>query len=125
MENIKNNNFFGSIAKGVGVSFIFTIITLSIFSCLLVYTNLSENLIQPVVIGITAISIFLGAFISNRKMRKNGILNGILIGVIYIGLIYIISSVVNNNFSISIGTIIMILLGILGGATGGIIGINI
>lgn len=125
MEKSLDNNFFINIFKGVGVAFAFTFISLTIFSGLLVYTNISENLIQPVVIGVTGISILLGGFFANRKMTKNGIVNGILVGAIYICLIYIISSVIKNNFSINIGTIIMMLLGVVGGGIGGIIGINI
>jgi len=115
-----------SILKGVGFAFLFTIIALSIFSCLLVFTNMSENLMQPVVIGITGISILIGGFTATRKKNKNGIINGILVGVMYIGLIYIISSIVKGgDFAINLGSIIMITIGIIGGAIGGIIGVNI
>ncbi len=126
MEGSINNNFVLSILKGVGIAFLFTIIALSVFACLLVFTNLSENLMQPVVIGVTGVSILLGSFISNRKMNKNGIINGILVGVVYIGLIYIVSSVVSGgNFGLSIGAIIMVTIGIICGAVGGIIGVNL
>ena len=114
------------IIKGVGISIIITLIGLTAFSLLLVYTNLSENLIQPVVIVITAISIFLGSFLVNRKKESKGILNGAIIGILYIAIIYTISSIVNNmDFSLNFGSIIMIAIGIIGGAIGGIIGVNV
>lgn len=126
MESSVNNNFFVSILKGVGIAILFTIIALSIFSCLLVFTSMSENLMQPVVIGVTGISILIGSFIANRKMKKNGIINGILVGVLYILTIYIISSIVNGgDFGLNLGSIIMMTIGIIGGAIGGIIGVNI
>ena len=126
MERVESNNFFASIFKGVGISLIFTIIALSIFACLLVFTNLSENLMQLVVIVVTGISILMGSCIANRKMTKNGIVNGIAIGGIYILAIYIISSIVNDgNFSLNLGSVIMMATGIIGGAIGGIIGVNI
>ena len=104
----------------------FTLICLTIFSALLTYTNLSESLIQPVVISVTGISILVGSFFATRKVGKNGIIKGVLVGLIYILLIYVISSVVNGgNFALTIGSIIMILIGILCGAIGGIIGVNI
>ncbi len=126
MEIFENNNVFFKIIKGVGISFAFTLICLTIFSALLTYTSLSENLIQPVVISVTGISILAGSFFSTRKVEKNGILKGITVGLIYIVLIYFISSIVNNgNFSLNLGSIIMILAGIICGAIGGIIGVNI
>ena len=126
MEVFENNNVFIKILKGVGISFAFTLISLTIFSALLTYTNLSESLIQPVVISVTGISILAGSFFATRKVGKNGIIKGIGVGLIYILLIYLISSIVNGgNFALTMGSIIMILIGILCGAIGGIIGVNI
>ena len=126
METFEKNNVIFKIFKGVGISIAFTLICLTIFSALLTYTNLSESLIQPVVISVTGISILVGSFFATRKVEKNGIIKGVSVGLIYILLIYIVSSVVNGgNFALTIGSIIMILIGILCGAIGGIIGVNI
>lgn len=126
MESFDNNNVFLKILKGVGISVLFTLICLTFFSALLTYTNLSESLIQPVVISVTGISILVGSFFATRKINKNGIIKGVSVGLIYILLIYVISSVVNGgNFAVTIGSVIMILVGILCGVIGGIIGINI
>ena len=126
METFEKNNVILKIFKGVRISIAFTLICLTIFSALLTYTNLSESLIQPVVISVTGISILVGSFFATRKVEKNGIIKGVSVGLIYILLIYIVSSVVNGgNFALTIGSIIMILIGILCGAIGGIIGVNI
>ena len=126
MESFEKNNMFFKIIKGVGISILFTLICLTIFSALLTYTNLSENLIQPVVISVAGISILAGSFFATRKVGKNGIIKGIAVGLIYILLIYLTSSIVNGgSFSLTIGSIIMILIGILCEAIGGIIGVNI
>ena len=126
MEGFEKNNISIKILKGVGISFAFTLICLTVFSALLTYTSLSESLIQPVVISVTGISILAGSFFATRKVGKNGIIKGIAVGLIYILLIYLISSIVNRgNFAFTIGSIIMILIGILCGAIGGIIGVNI
>ena len=126
MESFGKNHVFIKILKGVGISFAFTLISLTIFSALLTYTSLSESLIQPVVISVTGISILVGSFFATRKVGKNGIIKGIGVGLIYILLIYLISSIVNGgNFALTMGSVIMILIGILCGAIGGIIGVNI
>lgn len=126
METFEKNNVFLKILKGVGISIAFTLICLTIFSALLTYTNLSESLIQPVVISVTGISILLGSFFAARKVGKNVIIKGVSVGLIYILLIYVISSVANGgSFALTIGSIIMFLIGILCGAIGGIIGVNI
>lgn len=123
MENNISNNFV-SIIKGVAISIISTIILLFIFSILLTYTNISESLITTVIIVVTAISIFIGSTIANIKMKKNGLLNGALIGGIYLMSMYILSSIISKNFSITIQSFIMIIAGMICGMFGGVMGIN-
>ena len=99
-----------NILKGVSISIVFTLICLFIFSFLLVYTNISEALMGPVVIVITGISILLGSSIGNRKATKNGILNGALVGGLYMLVIYLFSSISNDiNFTLNLQSIIMII----------------
>lgn len=121
-ENISKK--FINIIKGVIISLITTLVLLFIFSIVLTYTNVSENLITPVIIVVTAISIFIGSTIANMKIKRNGLVNGALIGGIYLISLYILSGIINNNFSISVQSIIMITAGMVCGMFGGILGIN-
>lgn len=113
-----------NIAKGVGISLLSTFVLLVIFASLLTYTQISETIINPVIIVITAISILIGSSIGNIKIKKNGLLNGALIGGIYILTIYLISSILNWKFGLEIQSIIMIVIGMVFGILGGIIGVN-
>ena len=123
MEGRISGNFT-NIIKGTIISIIFTLIFLFIYSLILTYTNISESLTNPVIIVITAISIFIGSSIANLKMQKNGILNGALIGGLYLISIYLLSSIINKNFGISMQTIIIIVAGMICGIIGGILGVN-
>ena len=113
-----------NIFKGIGISMIFTAICLLIFSVLLTFTNISENTITPVIIVVTAISILIGSSIGNTKIKKNGILNGAIVGGGYILILYLISSILNVRFNLNIQSVIMIVVGIVFGILGGIIGVN-
>lgn len=113
-----------NIMKGVIISIIFTLIFLLVFSIILTYTSISETFITPVIIVITAISIFIGSSIGNIKMKKNGLLNGALIGGIYLLSIYVLSGITSQNFSLSAPSIIIIISGMICGMFGGIIGVN-
>ena len=114
----------GEILKGVIISIIFTLVFLFIFSVILTYTSISEKFITPTIIVITAISIFIGSSIANIKMKKNGLINGALIGGIYLLSIYLLSGIINQNFTLSIASIIIIIAGMTCGMFGGIIGVN-
>lgn len=119
MENTITN-----IAKGVGIALITSFLLLLIFAILLTYTQISENIINPVIIIVTAISILIGSSIGNIKLQKNGLVNGALIGGIYMLTIYLISSILNWKFGLEIQSIIMIIVGMVFGILGGIIGVN-
>ena len=58
------------------------------------------------------------------KIRKNGLINGGIIGGAYILIIYLISSILNWKFGLEIQSIIMIVIGMIFGILGGIIGVN-
>ncbi len=124
MEIFENKNPIIGIIKGTLISFLVTLIALTVFSVLLVYTDLSEDTIKPVIITVTGISILIGSSIGTRKIRKNGLITGGGIGAIYILIIFCISSIMNSSFSLNLVSAIMIGVGIVGGVLGGIIGVN-
>lgn len=124
-KGLRKNSKSLNIIKGSIISIVITLIGLIIFSIILANTNISENIMLPVVTSIAAISILVGSIISISKIEKKGILNGALVGLIYILVIYILSSIVNGKFEININSIILIVTSIIAGMLGGVIGVNI
>ncbi len=112
------------IIKGSIVSIGITLIALVLFACFLTYTSLSENTIPAVTIVITIISILIGSSLCMVTVKRNGIVNGAFIGLIYILVIYLLSSIIEGEFSLNTYSIIMIIGSIFSGALGGIIGVN-
>lgn len=128
MENLDKNEVmqnFIRIIKGSVAAIIITLILLFIFAAILTYTNIQEGVISPVIIIITAISILIGSSISTMKIKKMGLINGALVGLIYILTIYLISSITGSGFNLQIQTIIMMVASIVAGMIGGIIGVNL
>lgn len=124
-KNTGKNSKFLNIIKGSIIAIIITVVGLVIFSIILTNTNVSENVMMPVITVITAISILIGSIISVSRIEKKGILNGALVGLIYITAIYLLSSIINGSFIININSIILIIAAIFAGMLGGIIGVNI
>ena len=112
------------IIKGSIIALILTIIMLTIYAALLANTNISENTMVPVLIGITGVSILIGSSIISTNIKKNGIINGALVGLIYILSIYLLSSILTGIFLLNINSIILIIVCILTGMIGGIVGVN-
>lgn len=125
MNKIKlNNNNIIKVIKGSIISFLVSVILLFIFASLLVYTSLQETTIKPVVIIISIISILIGSSLSSIKIKKNGIINGALVGLIYILTIYILSSISLIGFNLNLYSIIMMIGATVSGMIGGVIGVN-
>lgn len=118
-----NNNFI-KIITGSGVAISISIILLLILAISLAYTNVPESIIAPSIIVISAFSILIGSFLSSMKIRKQGIINGGIVGVTYIITLYLLSSLVQQDFGVNIYAIIMIVCSIVAGCFGGILGVN-
>ena len=126
LDNLKDSS--KSILKIIKWSLISIIISatlLTIYAAILAYTNISENTIIPVLFTITGISILIGSVMSSKTIKKQGILNGGLVGGIYVIVLYLISSIFTGNFSLDIHSILMIVIGVISGMVGGIVGVNL
>lgn len=110
--------------KNLLLSILISLILIAILSVVMSNTSMNDNLLNPIVIGIVTFSLLIGAFNMSRSKKEKGIVFGSLLGIVYVFILYLISSIVLMNFSLSISSIFFILLGILGGAVGGILGVN-
>lgn len=124
IEDISKDKSSIKIIKGTVISIILSLILLTIYAALLSYTSISENTMVPVIITITGISILIGSSISSMHIKKQGMLNGALVGLIYMLTIYILSSIFLSSFELTVNSIIMIAVGIGTGMIGGVIGVN-
>lgn len=95
-----------------------------VLSILLTYTDLEEKIIRPSIIGIISLSLAIGGFRISREKKEKGLISGAILGIIYIVILYLISSLLNMELSISIYSIFMIFLGIISSIVGGILGVN-
>ena len=123
-ENSTHSNNIIKILKGSILAIVISIILLVIFAIVLTYTNFNENMTPTVIIIITAISILIGSQITTSSIKKNGILNGIVVGLIYVLFLYLMSSTISKNFSLNNYAIIMIAVSVAIGGLGGVIGVN-
>lgn len=126
VENTEVGNKIIKIGKGILISIILTLILLFVFSAVLTYSdNIPETTIPTVILIITGVSILIGSSISTIKLKKNGIINGGIIGGVYISLLYILSSILEKGFEFNTYSVIIIAISILAGMIGGIVGVNI
>ena len=112
------------VLKGSILAIGISLVLLIVYSGLLTYTKLGEGTIPAFVIIITSMSILISSIISNTTVKKNGLTNGAFVGLIYMMVFYLISSIISGNFGLTTYSLILIIASILSGGIGGIVGVN-
>jgi putative membrane protein (TIGR04086 family) len=114
-----------AILKSSIIAIIMTLVCFAIFAIIIKVADLQETIIAPVVQVIRTLSIAFGGMLAAKSSKKLGWLKGGITGIVYVLLAFMISSMFGG--SIFMGSVIFsdILLGIIAGAVGGIIGVNV
>ena len=113
------------IIKGVLVALAISLVAILLFAFLLRWTNISDSLIAPVNQVIKGVSIFLGVFFGLKKVKQNGIINGLIIGFLYTIVAFLVFSLLDGAFCFDKSLLNDILFGTIIGAICGIICVNL
>ena len=76
-------NLFMDFIKALIFSIILTLIALVVLSLVLSFSEVSESVINPAIIVISSVSILIGGFLVAKKIKQKGILNGAILGIVY------------------------------------------
>ena len=113
------------ILKSVGIGYGFSLICFLILALLVTYTRLSEGIVPMV----TQVIIIAGLTISGAgaamRAKSRGWLYGVICGILFIGIVVIVSWVAVDGFTFDKYVLSKVLLGVAVGAIGGMIGINL
>lgn len=109
--------------KAMFVSLIITFAAIIIFAFVIKWTSLPDSIIAPVNLVIKGVSVFFGALIFSLHSSK-GFTKGIMFGLIYTLVSFVIFSLLAKSFSLSLGLIADFGFSIVVGAIGGILGVN-
>lgn len=119
METLKNYSKF------MGLSYLLAIILLCIVSVILAYTNVSDNMLLTFVFVIVVVTTLIGSTLLARKTKKRGLLCGLIFGLIYFAIIYLISVIFYNGFVFNNTVAMYLLMCSVSGIIGGVVGVNI
>jgi putative membrane protein (TIGR04086 family) len=112
------------ILKGLGYSYILTLVTLLIYNLALTFTSLSGNTIAMASSAITTVSSAFGGFYASKHIKEKGLIYGLLVGLMYIICLILIVFLAKDSFTFEIGMIYTIVLVSLSGGIGGVLGVN-
>ena len=119
------NKMILSVIKGSLIALCFTLVGILIFAFILKFTNIPESMILPVNQVIKGVSVFFGVFIGLKKSKEMGLVSGLLIGLIYTIVAFLVFSALNGSFLLDKRLLNDTLFGGVMGAICGIICVNI
>ncbi len=123
MEKTQKNGFFKQIIKGALSSIIVTLLAILAFALVIKFTYLSNGVIKSVNQFIKVVSVFLGCV--TCISGKQGLIKGLLIGVLTSLVIYLIFSLCGVGTGLKTAQTLDLLFLAIIGAVSGIISVNV
>lgn len=125
-NEIKGNKSFAvNLIKGTLIALCFSLVGILIFAFILKFTNISEGVITPINQVIKGVSIFLGVFLALKKQREMGLVSGLLIGLCYTFLAFLVFSILSGHFVFDMTLVHDMIFGTIIGGICGIISVNL
>lgn len=115
---------YNHILKGLGYSYIITLLILLGYNMVLTFTGVSGNTIAMVTSFITTFSAAVGGLYATKHIKEKGLAYGVLVGLIYILFLVLIVYLAQDNFVWDMMIFYKIALVSLAGGIGGVIGVN-
>ncbi len=113
------------VLKGLLLSFLITLPCFLAFALFLTYTDFPEKYTFIAVLITTVISVLTASAYSTRNVRSKGWINGCAVGVLYVAVLYLASSIIFMNFAVDVQVLLTVVIGAIVGCLGGIFGINL
>lgn len=122
---MENNSDLMRIGEGVIRSFFLTLSLLLIYAVITSFVDTNVKLDSIYKVVITALGVMYGAVYAARKINRRGWLIGLIVGLLYMIVIYLVSVVSGRGLVLSNFSILRIILAIIVGTLSGMLGINI
>ncbi|WP_304507733.1 TIGR04086 family membrane protein [Anaerotignum sp.] len=110
--------------KGMAIAYAITCIFFIAYGLILTYTNISEQSLPMVALVCTAISSAIAGYDWAKCRKKKGLLMGLAAGLVYTILLFIITALASDTFTMGISKIMTLIVALAGGGIGGILGVN-
>jgi putative membrane protein (TIGR04086 family) len=123
MEN-QNSKGWVCMMKGMAIAYAITCIFFIAYGLILTYTNVSEQSLPMVALVCTAISSAIAGYDWAKCRKKKGLFMGLVAGLVYTILLFIVTALASDTFSMGISKIMTLIVALAGGGIGGILGVN-
>ena len=114
----------GGLIKGSLVALVSTLVLILLFAVVLKYFELNDGIIMPINQVIKVISMLLGVKVMLKNCKEKGLFRGVLLGLIYTLLSYLIFALLSKSFVFDLSVIFDVVFGMIIGGICGVIMVN-
>ncbi|WP_053957013.1 TIGR04086 family membrane protein [Inediibacterium massiliense] len=123
MKSVSENRI-GIYVKSIMIACIFSLFVFVIMALLITYTDISETIIPILASIVMILSTLISGMYAGVKIKRKGLLNGLLVGVFFMIVIVCMSFLLIKDFKFEMYAFYKMMLGIGAGGIGGMIGVN-
>ena len=113
------------IVKTVVIAVLISMVSVLVFALILKATNMSENAVSYVNVGIKVLSIAIGCIVGFGRGGKAGWLKGLLSGILYVVISFLVFSFISGKVSLANVTWLDFLTGAAVGVISGVLAVNV
>ena len=121
--NFKKSDML-DVVKSVLIAVVTCLILVLVFAMIMKFAELPEGVIMPVNIMIKCISVVTGVLFG-VKVAEHGAIKGLMSGVLFVLVTYLLFSVINSDFSLNMMSLVDGIIMIIQGTITGVIVVNI
>lgn len=115
---------FRKIFIGSAVSLALSVLFMCVLAVFVFFLNVSDRTTSMLIFALSALAVFLGALFLAKNIPSRGMINGLLLAVIYFLVLSAVSVAVTGEISLNSTNLFRILATLFAGMLGGILGIN-
>lgn len=113
------------IIKTVVIAVLTSMVLVLVFALIVKATDLSDDVIGYVNVGIKIVSVLIGTLIGFKRGGKAGWLKGLVSGLLYVVTSFLVFATISGNFSLSEMSWVDLLTGAVVGLISGVIAVNV
>lgn len=113
------------LGKGILAGYILIIPVFAVLAYIISIMKFPDKYVTGAVVITNIISVIVAGSISSASVREKGWLNGATTGIIYYGILYLVSSMVMHDYHFGLTALTTLITCILGGSFGGMLSIGL
>ena len=114
----------GKISRCALLSIVVTVMLCGIFAVAVYLWQIDEGIAQIAVFAIMIVSVLFGAYVLAKNITHSGLINGLIMSIMYFLALYAVSFILSGRISFAAGDLARFITVAASGMLGGILGVN-